>query len=306
MQNPIYALFDDLQISHSQKTQTPIAREAVSQFARRDEVFRIVSKNLQPHSVLEFGTWLGASAAAWALHSSPNTPIVCVDTWLGSWEHLANLNSGPEWGRGNLRIQNGRAEFFGEFLSNLDRLGLKSRVFPISATTQGATKLFEFYGIHFPVIYIDAAHDYIPVLQDLLFAETLLTTNGVMMGDDYETWESVAEAVNDYCDSNSLYLYHGQNSWVVLDFLEPDRKSSLAAELEEIGFKCRRPLKPKNDFQNLYYDSKSKILTLENMYDEVRLELDSLYNSFYFKSYHKLRPLIRITKAIIGKFISKS
>ena len=49
---------------------------------------------LRPRLVIEVGCWKGASAVATAKALRARgleTPLICVDTWLGSAEHLTGL-----------------------------------------------------------------------------------------------------------------------------------------------------------------------------------------------------------------------
>ena len=46
----------------------------------------------KPKVIVECGTWLGLSARA-HLQGCPDAKVICIDTWQGSPEHLAN----PEW-----------------------------------------------------------------------------------------------------------------------------------------------------------------------------------------------------------------
>ena len=293
MEKKIESLLLELDLLPVEDVQSRPNLIALEKFSRPDIVFRLVSEILNPDSVLEFGTWLGASAASWGLHTREECTIICVDTWLGSWEHLANFNSGKDWGRHNLKIRRGRADFFDDFLDNVERIGMKSKIFPISATTQGATKLFESRDIQFPVIYIDAAHDYNPVWQDIVFAKSLLAQNGIILGDDYETWQSVTAAVNDYCDAEKLTDYHGKNSWLILDFLDDDRKSALASRLLELGFQTRQPLTPQVLGLNDWLEFRNRIQTLQKSNDSLKFQLELIRNSMVYRYYIRLRPLLR-------------
>lgn len=289
-------LLSEINLFISPDDSPAIDLEAARKFSRTDKVFKVVSEVLNPDSVLEFGTWLGASATAWALHTHSECPIVCVDTWLGSWEHLSNLNSGKDWGRHNLKIQRGRPDFFGDFLSNIDQMGLQSRIFPISATTQGATKFFESRGIRFPLIYIDAAHDYNPVWQDIAFAKSLLARNGIILGDDYETWQSVTAAVNDYCDSEDLILFYGENSWLILDFLENEIRSVLESKLIDLGFQKRIPKTPKALSGNDLLILRERLQVLEKSNDSLNLQLRFIRSSVAYRFNLRVRPILRLFK----------
>lgn len=83
-----------------------------SNLLRDESIFEVISVSLSTKSVLEFGTWFGQSAITWAHWTPEECEVVCVDTWLGSWEHYVNVDSRSEWSRNSLKLENGRPSFF--------------------------------------------------------------------------------------------------------------------------------------------------------------------------------------------------
>jgi hypothetical protein len=188
----------------------------------------------QPIQVLEFGTWHGSSTLTW-LKVCPQAHIVCVDTWLGSWEHWLNTDPGSHFSKDMLRVQDGRTFFFEDFLSNVVLSGLEERTTPIQNTTANAYELLSRQKMFFDLIYIDAAHDFESVLLDVEMASRLLKPDGVLCGDDFDTWDSVRKAVESWCQIESRTLYYGQNGWVVVP--KSSKLNPLIRELEQEGFK---------------------------------------------------------------------
>src|SRR6185436_10808949 len=62
--------------------------------------------------------------------------IICIDTWLGSSEHFLNA---PE--RSQLKIANGRATFYDDFMRNIVEHGLQDIVVPFSITSIAAAEV---------------------------------------------------------------------------------------------------------------------------------------------------------------------
>jgi hypothetical protein len=184
--------------------------------------------------ILEFGTWHGASTLSW-LESCPQAHIVCVDTWLGSWEHWLNTVPGSHFSWDMLKVRNGQTLFFEDFLSNVVLSKLQERTTPLRNTTTNAYELLSRLKIFFDVVYIDAAHDYESVFLDVEMASRLLKPGGILCGDDFTAWNSVREAVEQWCQIESQVLYHGQNGWIVLP-RSHKRLGSLIEGLELIGF----------------------------------------------------------------------
>jgi hypothetical protein len=67
--------------------------------------------------------------------------------------------------------------------------------------------------LDFP-IYIDAAHEYLPVYLDLVHYWDYLKDGGRYLGDDYtENWPGVKQAVNQFAQERNLQL-DVLNDWV--------------------------------------------------------------------------------------------
>lgn len=184
--------------------------------------------------------------------------------------------------------------------------GYQKKIFPLSATTQTAFEIFLALDIMFEVIYIDAAHDFLAVQQDLFYAFNLLVKSsnsestssvqrdGLICGDDYQTWSSVSRAVNDFCNRHSVGVWIGENSWIIADFLEETRKESVESSLTDRGFTRHFP---HSDFQSdsdenfiQYLKSEIEILMRQNRLMNQKLGL--FYNSLIYNFYRRIRPFI--------------
>ena len=133
---------------------------------------------------VEVGSWKGKSAAFMAvaiLRSGKKIRFDCVDTWKGSDEpkHRAD----PDVQAGTL---------YATFLRNIApvRPNLKVVRKPsVSASTEYADGSLDF-------VFIDAAHDYQSVVDDIAAWWPKVKTGGTLAGDDFNKRE-VEQAVRD-------------------------------------------------------------------------------------------------------------
>lgn len=161
-----------------------------------DPLFETVIGALRPELIVEVGTWKGASAIHMgrvARKLGLSSRIICVDTWLGSVEHLLEAQWHP-----SLRRKNGYPQLYFTFLTNVIASELTDVIIPLSMDTGNAAQFLRVKGIHPDLIYIDGAHDYNSVLNDLNLFWDILKDTGILIGDDYINWPEVTRAANDF------------------------------------------------------------------------------------------------------------
>lgn len=138
--------------------------------------------------VLEIGSYLGASTTAIA-HAilGRGVELYCLDCWYGYleqgfFEHvLANTASTDH-------------DIFSTFQKNTLFLGDQLRILK-GSTTQFKAMLPNHF---FDLIFIDAAHDYDNVTQDIIIALKTITPGGLICGHDYHSdGDGVRNAVNE-------------------------------------------------------------------------------------------------------------
>ena len=163
-----------------------------------------------PLTIVEVGTWKGLSTTTMARVCKElkikDFNIIAIDTWLGAPEFWTWGLNDPTRGI-SLNCSNGWPTVFYTFTKNVKKLGHADCIapFPI-ASTQGADVL-NHYKIQADIIYVDAAHEYEPVLSDIKLYWPLLKAGGTMIGDDYMGgWPGVIKAVNEFCQTNNLKL----------------------------------------------------------------------------------------------------
>ncbi len=141
--------------------------------------------------IVEVGTWMGKSAIAAAdiiRELGRSDVIICIDTWLGSPEHFHALP----------RSNGFPYVLYKAFLQNVVNHDHQSRIIPIPLpSSQAAVVLKEINIKKADIIYIDAAHEFLPVINDINDYWHILKPGGIMLGDDYrKEWQGVIDAVN--------------------------------------------------------------------------------------------------------------
>ena len=170
----------------------PSGIQEVPGWNSRKPVFSELIREIRPTTIIEVGTWLGASAIHMALQcGKANLPakIWCVDTWLGAEEFwYSDLEDR------DLRLQNGYPQVYFDFLSNVVQHGYQDVIVPVPCTSLIAARILASQGIKADLIYLDGSHHPDDVVADIRAYLPLLRDGGVMFGDDYE-WKSVCAAV---------------------------------------------------------------------------------------------------------------
>lgn len=174
-------------------------------------VFEEIIATLKPRRIIEVGTWKGASAINMAnlckkYLGDEDFEIVCVDTFLGSFEH---------WDRTSIKMDfiNGRPDIYNKFLTNVIEAKLQNVItpFPVDATNGYFT--LKGMGYQADLIYIDAGHDYNSAVDDLAHYSELLRVGGYMLGDDYH-WPDVIAASHDVFGPTKVIDKGGKFLWI--------------------------------------------------------------------------------------------
>lgn len=145
-----------------------------------------------------------------------DTQILCVDTWLGAPEHLLRDDY-----YASLRMRHGYPQLFHTFMSNVIRSGYRERISPLPQTSENAAVILRRLRIHPDLVYIDAAHEYEPVLRDLEAFVPLLAAGGVVFGDDYPKAPGVVQAAHEVADRHGLTVMAGDGKFVLLRQEDP-------------------------------------------------------------------------------------
>jgi hypothetical protein len=148
-----------------------------------------VNQHQRPSLIIEVGSWKGASAIKMTNYVAEGGAIVCIDTWLGSYE----MYQFPDMYR-----KNGYPKVYYQFLSNVIHSGKQNIIVPMPITSNVAAALLRTWGVKADAVYIDGSHDYYDTKQDLENYWPLVKEGGVLFGDDYEGFPGVRRAADEF------------------------------------------------------------------------------------------------------------
>lgn len=143
---------------------------------------------------VEIGSWKGKSAAYLAveiINSGKDISLDCVDTWMGSSEHIEDENVKTN-------------SLYELFIKNTS--SLSSVINPIRMDSVSASKKYQDNSIDF--VFIDGSHDYKSVKLDISSWITKVKIGGIIAGHDYDCWKNVRKAVDDFF-VNKKFLTNG-------------------------------------------------------------------------------------------------
>ena len=167
-------------------------------------IFLEVIQKIRPQTIIEVGTWKGFTALYMARLmelSNLNGHILCIDTWLGSAEHFFSQDPMTI-----LKRKNGFPEIYEQFLANVLFQKRQNVIVPLPQTSDAAFEILSKIKFTADVIYIDGAHDYETVSRDLRNYWSLISSGGVLFGDDYE-WPGVRQAVDEFTGRMKLKCF---------------------------------------------------------------------------------------------------
>lgn len=133
--------------------------------------------------VLEVGSWAGASAVTWARGLEArglNGKVLCVDSWLPYFD--TNLNRERVYADMNEAAASG--DIFQLFIHNIKACGVQSRVEYRKGDSLSVLPALD-DGL-FDIVYLDGSHQYNQVIFDIEQAIRLVSTGGIICGDDLE------------------------------------------------------------------------------------------------------------------------
>ena len=159
----------------------------------------------KPESIVEVGSWLGASAIFMA--SKTKAPILCVDTFLGSNEVL--------WREGKVNnLVDNFNSIYRQFCANITHKELNNQVSPLPMTSSSAAELLAKLDVTIDMVYLDAGHREREVYADL--QDWWPLTNKVLVGDDYNSyWPGVIAAADRFASENNINLQIMDNKFIL-------------------------------------------------------------------------------------------
>lgn len=169
---------------------------------------KAILEQKKPLISIEVGTYKGASAlliAECIRQQNSGGKLICIDTWLGSLEHLPLGNSISEASQSQKKLLavHGYPSLYQQFLFNVLSKNLESVIIPFPNTSVLAYKWLKRMGVKADFIYLDGSHEPEDVWLDLNHYYRLLADGGILVGDDYK-WPGVHQSVQRFCQENSL------------------------------------------------------------------------------------------------------
>ena len=167
----------------------------------------VVSTAPTPAHFVEVGVWKGTSASYMAVeivNSGKQIKFDCIDTWVGSEEHLdinsptfqKELITNPDW-------------LYETFLTNMKPV--EDYYTPLRMESLQAAKLYEDSSLDF--VFIDAAHDYENVFADI--SAWYPKVKGIIAGHDYSWSGEVQRGVHDFFDPLGIVVLESEGCWIV-------------------------------------------------------------------------------------------
>ena len=163
------------------------------------ELYKQAVHNTAEGIFVEIGSWKGRSAAFLGveiINSGKPIKLYCVDTWKGSSEHQ-DMDC----------IKND--SLFEEFISNTKQL--ESVIVPLRMSSLEAAAQFEDNSIDF--VFIDAAHEYEFVKEDIAAWYPKVKPGGLFAGHDYN-WTGVHKAVSEFSQQYNKFVYSSELCWI--------------------------------------------------------------------------------------------
>lgn len=157
----------------------------------------------EPSIIIELGVWQGKSSSYLGVelfnHGWTNVKFDLIDHFEGSKEHKTN----PKFNNLNL---------YDKAVKNLQPLNGKINYEIIKSNSKDASLKYEDESVDF--IFIDAAHDYKSITEDINLWYPKIKKGGVISGDDYcKDWQSVIRAVDDIF-GDSVQFLENKHWWV--------------------------------------------------------------------------------------------
>lgn len=153
---------------------------AIDGWMEKEELTWLAEQASTHKVIAEIGSWIGRSTRAIA--DNTRGVVFAVDTWTGAIEHQAGL----------LYSQRKRKDIITKFHENMEDL-IGRKVFPMNMPSVVAAAIL---APKFDMVFIDGAHDYQSVSEDIQNWSKLLKPDGLLCGHDYNPdWPQVVSAV---------------------------------------------------------------------------------------------------------------
>lgn len=190
-----------------------LRRQRIKGWGSTGTVFKHLIEKVKPRTIIEVGTFLGASAiqmAGLTRELGLDTQILCIDDFRG-WPSFKDKFR-------DIQMINGDTLLMYQFMQNLVFVNATESVLPVPFSSTSALDMLCEYGIYGDLIEVDAAHDFMSAWSDINRAYRILRPGGIIFGHDYFTSadnRGVRRAVNLFTRLHGLKIKVDGQHWVI-------------------------------------------------------------------------------------------
>lgn len=176
-------------------------------------VFENLIRRVRPRTIVEVGTFLGASAihmAELTRRFGLQTQILCVDDFRG-WAGFRDRFK-------NIAMVNGDVLLYYQFLQNVVTFNQSESVLPVPFSSGSALMKLCEWGVFAELVEIDAGHDFLSAWSDINRGYQILRPGGVIFGHDYFTAadnRGVRRAVDLFARIHNFKVNIDGQHWVI-------------------------------------------------------------------------------------------
>lgn len=176
-------------------------------------VFEHLIKKVKPRTIIEVGTFLGASAIHMVNLTrmlNLQTQILCVDDFRG-WPGFQDRFK-------DMKMINGDVLLMYQFMQNIASANATESVLPIPFSSGSVLDKLCTWGVFGDLIEVDAGHDFNSAWSDINRAYRILRPGGVLFGHDYFTAadnRGVKRAVTLFAKVYGLKIKLDGQHWVI-------------------------------------------------------------------------------------------
>ncbi|KAL5572186.1 hypothetical protein UlMin_021783 [Ulmus minor] len=176
-------------------------------------VFEHLIKRVRPKTIIEIGTFLGASAIHMlnlTRQLGIDSQIICVDDFRG-WPGFLDKHK-------EIAMVNGDVLLMQQFMQNVVSAGGSDSIIPLPFSTAAALDKFCKLGVFGDLVEVDAGHDFNSAWLDINRASRILRPGGVLFGHDYFNGvdkKGVRRAVNLFAQLHDFKVTVDGQHWIM-------------------------------------------------------------------------------------------
>lgn len=158
-------------------------------------------KNYRPKTIVELGSWLGASTAFMAFFMPEDGKVYSVDYFDSKLDSYLNTREDANFST---------YPIYQQFLSNMKHYQLCHKVIPIKMSTLDAAFSLN---VNADLIYVDACTDEESVYRDIMSWYPKLNRGGIICGNNWKWFESIRRGVNRAAKELERTVKVDENFW---------------------------------------------------------------------------------------------